>query len=113
MTYIEFFDKDACENICSCVINPPKRVILIGNNKKLLEKHTERYSELFQSKGYDIDFQFRSVNKNQIQSILSVLAEIVEEYDECVFDLTGGDELYLTAVGILYERYRDKKIQMP
>ena len=38
MTYIEFFDKDACENICSCVFNPPDRVILIGNNKKLLEK---------------------------------------------------------------------------
>lgn len=112
MTYIEFFDKDACENICSCVINPPKRVILIGNNKKLLEKHTKRYTELFQSKGYDIEFQFRSVNKNQIQSILSILTEIVEEYDDCVFDLTGGDELYLTAVGILYERHRDKKIQM-
>ena len=112
MTYIEFFDKDACENICSCVFNPPDRVILIGNNKKLLEKHTERYSELFRSKGYDIEFRFRSVNKNQIQSILSVLTEIVEEYDDCVFDLTGGDELYLTAVGILFERHRDKNIQM-
>ena len=112
MTYIEFFDKDACENICSCVINPPECVILIGNNKKLLEKHTERYSELFQSKGYDIEFQFRSVNKNQIQTILSILSEIVEEYNDCVFDLTGGDELYLTSVGILFERNRDKNIQM-
>ena len=112
MTYIEFFDNDACENICGCLFNPPKRVILIGNNKKLLETHTKRYSELFRSKGYDIEFRFRSVNKNQIQSIISALTEIVEKYDDCVFDLTGGDELYLTAVGILFERHRDKNIQM-
>lgn len=112
MTYIEFFDKDVCENICSCLVNPPERVILIGDNKKLLEKHAERYSELFHSKGLDIEFLYRSVNKNQIHSIITALTYIVEEYDDCVFDLTGGDELYLTAVGILYERFKDKNLQM-
>ena len=112
MTYIEFFDKDVCENICSCLVNPPERAILIGDNKKLLEKHADRYDKLFCSKGFDIEFLYRSVNKNQIQSIISALTDIIEEYDNCVFDLTGGDELYLTAVGILFERFKDKDLQM-
>ena len=112
MTYIEFFDKDVCENICSCLVNSPERVILIGNNKKLLEKHAERYSELFYSKRLEIEFLYRSVNKNQIQSIITALSNIVEEYDDCVFDLTGGDELYLTSVGILSERFKEKNLQM-
>ena len=112
MTYIEFFDKDVCENICSCLVNPPERVILIGDNKKLLEKHAYRYGEVLRSKGFDIEFLYRSVNKNQIQSIITALTNIIEEYDDCVFDLTGGDELYLTAVGILFERFKDKNLQM-
>lgn len=112
MTYIEFFDKDACENICSSLVNPPERVILIGDNKKLLEKHAYRYGEVLRSKGFDIEFLYRSVNKNQIQSIITALTNIIEEYDDCVFDLTGGDELYLTAVGILFERFKDKNLQM-
>ena len=112
MTYIEFFDKDVCENICSCLVNPPERVILIGDNKKLLEKHADRYDKLFCSKGFDIEFLYHSVNKNQILSIIAALTDIIEEYDNCVFDLTGGDELYLTAVGILFERFKDKNLQM-
>lgn len=112
MTYIEFFDKDVCENICSCLVNPPERVILIGDNKKLLEKHAYRYGEVIRSKGFDIEFLYRSVNKNQIQSIITALTNIIEEYAGCVFDLTGGDELYLTAVGILFERFKDKNLQM-
>lgn len=112
MTYIEFFDKDVCENICSSLVNPPERVILIGDNKKLLEKHAYRYGEVLRSKGFDIEFLYRSVNKNQIQSIITALTNIIEEYDDCVFDLTGGDELYLTAVGILFERFKDKNLQM-
>ena len=112
MTYIEFFDKDVCENICSSLVNPPERAILIGDNKKLLEKHADRYDKLFCSKGFDIEFLYRSVNKNQIQSIIAALTDIIEEYDNCVFDLTGGDELYLTAVGILFERFKDKNLQM-
>lgn len=112
MTYIEFFDKDVCENICSCLVNPPERVILIGDNKKLLERHADRYGELLHSKGLDIEFLYRSVNKNQIRCIIATLTDIVEEFDDCVFDLTGGDELYLTAVGILSERFKDKNLQM-
>ena len=112
MTYIEFFDKDICENICSCLVNPPVHVLLIGDNKKLLEKHAYRYGEVLRSKGFDIEFLYRSVNKNQIQSIITALTNIIEEYAGCVFDLTGGDELYLTAVGILFERFKDKNLQM-
>ena len=111
MTYIEFFDKDVCENICSCLVISPERVILIGDNKKLLEKHAYRYGEVLRSKGFDIEFLYRSVNKNQIQSIIAVLTDIIEEYDNCVFDLTGGDELYLTSVGVLFERFKDTNLK--
>ncbi len=36
----------------------------------------------------------------------------MEENTDCVFDLTGGEELYLVVVGMIAERYSNKHIQM-
>ena len=34
------------------------------------------------------------------------------EYSECHFDLTGGDELAMAAIGIIYERFGGKGIKL-
>lgn len=112
MTYIEFFDKTASENVCACLTNPPERLILVGDKQKVLKKHAERYQELFANRGHQVEVICRSINKNNMQGIIDALSVIVETYDNCAFDLTGGDELYLVAMGIVSERFRDKQIQM-
>ncbi len=109
MTYIEFFDDNHIENICACLAEPPGRMVLIGNDNKKLLKHAARYREVFLARGYDIEFVCRGVNKNNLAGIVNVLAEIVMTYDNCVFDLTGGDDLYLVASGIVLERMGDRK----
>ncbi len=112
MTYIEFFDKTASENICASLANAPTRVVLVGDKLKLLQKHTERYRELFRNRGFEVEFICRTINKNNMQNIIDELTYLVETYDDCVFDLTGGEDLYLVAVGMVVERHRDKNIQM-
>ena len=120
MTYIEFFDNNAIENICSCLVSAPDRVILIGENEKKMQLHAQRYHSLFQKRGTNIEFTCMTVNKNhqqeknRLQKIVDLLADIVDKYEdeECVFDLSGGDDLMLVAVGIIYYRYRDKNIQL-
>lgn len=112
MTFIEFFDKNASENICACLVSTPERVVLIGDKPGILEKHAERYKEVLESRGKNIEFICHCVNKNDISDIVKNLSEIAEKYDDCVFDLTGGDDLYLVASGIVAERYKHKNIQM-
>lgn len=104
--YIEFFEKEASENICSSLIAPPDTVILIGDRKKLMEEHAERYKEVLQKKNKKIEFICKTVNKHNIDDIISLLSDIVKEYDDCVFDLTGGEDLFLVAMGIVCERYK-------
>lgn len=106
MTYIEFFEKDAIENICSCLTKAPDKVIFIGPNRKLMKLHSARYKEIFAGRDTNISFCWKNVNKNNMQNIIDVLSSVVEENDDCIFDLTGGDELYLTAVGVVFERYK-------
>ncbi len=111
MTYIELFDENAAENICACLVNPPERVVLVGYKNKELRVHAERYRKIFKEKGHDVDFDFKSISRNDLGSIVEALTKLVLQYDNCVIDLTGGEDLYLVAVGIIMERYKDRGVK--
>ena len=106
MTYIELFDKTHTANVCAMLTNPPDRVILIGEKYKNLEKHAERYIEVLRARGADTEIIPVSVNKNNISAITDTLCSLIDKYGDVHIDLTGGEDLYLTAAGIVYERYK-------
>ncbi len=112
MTHIEFFDKNFTENICACLTIIPERVILIGDNYKKICKHAEIYEEIFLSRGYEVEVIPMSIGRNNIVRIIEALSKIVETYPDCVFDVTGGEDLYLVATGIVCEKYKEKNIQI-
>ena len=101
MTYIEFFDKTALENVCACLTNVPERVIFIGDNERLIRKHTENYGRVFARRGQNIEFLCETVEKNNLSKVLALLRRIVQTYEDCVFDITGGSEILLFALGIV------------
>ena len=49
MTYIEFFDKSASENIAACLTFTPKRVIYLGDNEALIKKHIYNYKRFLKN----------------------------------------------------------------
>ena len=112
MTFVEFFDKTSVRNICSCLAHEPGRVIFIGDNGKLMKRYIPIYRDLFLKRGRDIDFSFRIVSKNDLDAIIKILSDIVEKYDDVVFDLDGGEDTMLMAVGMVYERYFDRSIKL-
>ena len=112
MTLVEFFDGASIDNMASCLIVKPDKVIFIGENKPMQkqEKAIRRFAE---SCGINVQFGFEPINKNSVEQVISVLTKIVEREDSCTFDLTGGDDLVLVAMGIVFEKYRNTgKIQM-
>lgn len=115
MTHIEFFDKNFTENLCACLTNVPEKMIIVGNSGKQIEKNIEIYKEIFFDRGYDIEIIPQVVCRNDITEITKALSEIVETYKDCTFDVTGGEDLYLVATGMIYEKYKDhedKNIQI-
>ncbi len=112
MTLVEFFDKDAVKNVCSSLAAAPERVILVGDRKKTMQRCAERYQAVLAARGVETEFLCRAVNTNRMQSILDALSSIVLEYEDCVFDLTGGEDLFLAAMGIVFERHRDRGLQL-
>ncbi len=112
MTYIELFDKTHTANVCAMLTTPPDRVILIGEKYKNLEKHAEHYREVLSSRGADTEIIPMSVNKNNISAITELLCSIIDKYGEVHLDLTGGEDLFLCAAGIVYERYRQDGVRV-
>lgn len=112
MTYIEFFDRISVVNICACLTQMPQRVVLVGGEIKPMLTYAEHYKRVFRSRGYNVEFDCRKVKKNDLQDIVRVLTQIVEDYPDCAVDLTGGEDLILVAMGIVFERFRDRGIQM-
>lgn len=112
MTYIEFFDKTASENICACLSCAPERVIFIGDNGKLMKKHIQRYQRILEERGIYVEYAYKTFAKNDLGRAVELITEIIEEEEACTFDITGGDELLNLALGIVYGRNLQKNIQI-
>lgn len=112
MTYIEFFDKTSVENISTCLLNAPERVIYLGNNGKQMQRYIKNYEKVFSARGQNVQFLYKTVSKCSLDAAVSLLTEIVTTYDDCVFDLTGGEELLTVALGVVYARFPEKNIQL-
>lgn len=112
MTLVEFFDRDDVENVCSAFAGTPDRVLLLGKNLKLMKRRCARYAQVLEERGVKPEFVCRALNVNNLSAVTDALCRVVEEYGDCVVDLTGGEDLYLVAAGVVSERFRDKNVQM-
>ncbi len=112
MTIVEFFDGVSICNMASCLAMNPDKIIFIGESKPM-EKQKAVYTRFKDSYGLRVEFAHRPINKNSVEQIVSVLTDIVETEENCAFDLTGGEDLVLVAMGIVFEKYRSTgKVQM-
>ena len=112
MTAVEFYDRTPIENVISSLTTKPEKIIFIvsGNHAKKFKKNYERFAELHKIDNIEVDF--RKVMANNLDNIVEVLSEIAETEEECFFDLTGGFDLMLVAMGIVKQKYADKNIQI-
>ena len=109
MTIIEFFDREShVENIISTLLCAPDNVIFLGDCKKRIDKLSMAYEKIARSRGINVKFRSKPVNRNSLKSITDAIEEVIDEYDDCIIDLSGGDDLSLVAVGIVYASHQIK-----
>ena len=101
MTIIEFYDKDALETMAGALLCAPERVIFVGDNQKQMNRSIDKWKKVLADRNIATELLCRGVNKNNLWDIVELLTELVARFDDCVFDLTGGEDLYLVAVGIV------------
>lgn len=109
MTIIEFFDREsAVKNIVGSLLYSPERVVFIGSDSKRMKKSVENYKAVLEGRGINVDFECRTVNRNNLGAITETIESIVAQSGECGIDLSGGDEFFLVAAGRILEKYKEK-----
>ena len=108
MTLIELYDKSRIENIAGALLAHADELILVGDQRNLMERSCALYEKLLTERGRKTTVSCVTVNKNNLNNIVEKLSEIIEGNDDCIFDLTGGEDLFLVAAGVLIERFSDK-----
>lgn len=108
MTIIESFEKAPIENLISVLTSKPKKVIYLGEVSQMKASMIV-YEKILKEKEIETEIILKEIQKNNLQNILQVLTEIVETEEECLFDITGGEDLVLLAFGMIYERYKNHK----
>ena len=94
MTIIEFFDRAVLKNVANALFCDPDRVIMVGHDVRQIYACFDYLRPLIAKKGREIELIPMKADRNDVCEITEVLREIVEQYDDCVFDLTGGEDLY-------------------
>lgn len=108
MTIIEFYDKTSLDNIAGALLCDVEHIILIGDNRKKMEESKVIYERILQGRGKNTTISYISVNRNKLSAIVKVLTNLLSKDESYVFDLTGGDDLCLVAVGVLMESFGER-----
>ena len=100
MTLIECFDRSPMENIAGCLHLRPEKLILLGDETKI-EPVLRRYRKFLKSRGMDTRVALQHICKNDPLGTAGILSDIVRREQDCVIDLSGGDEQVILAVGAM------------
>ena len=98
MTIVEFFDREMLENIIGTLMFQPERVVLFGRDLKKLAAFQKNMAQVLANKNIHTKILIESVNTTEYASVVKKLNGFIDAYPDCVFDLTGGEELILVAM---------------
>lgn len=98
-TLIELFDSCQIENVVASLRFKPEKVIFVGFKNIIKEDKKDAISKLFAQKNLNIKVEYEIVSRHDYDSIVNKLNTIIDLNDDCYFDITGGKEIVLTALG--------------
>ena len=98
-TLIELFDFCQVENVIAGLRFAPQKIVFVGFDNIMTRKRRNDLETFFIRRGLDVDVEFAEVDRYSYADIEEKLNKIIDENEDCCFDLTGGKELVLAAMG--------------
>lgn len=112
MVLVEIYDEDVMDNIVASLKFKNSELIFVGYNLRNMQKGIQNIEKFLKHIKRDIKISCVEVIKNNLPLMVETLEEVINsEYfdkDEFVFNVTGGDDLILVAMGIVAERHKIK-----
>ncbi len=107
---IEFFDEEPIENLVTCMNFKMDKVLFFGHSDIMTRDRIEDTRKAFRNICGITDVEFYEVSQKSLYKIEelmeSVILKEVRAGGKCFFDLTGGEDLVLVAMGILSTKHK-------
>lgn len=100
MVLIECFTSSHVDNIAACLRLRPEKLVMVGDGEAMVQP-LNRYKDFLQARGLKTQITPCPVGNKDLGDICALLGKLVRQAEECVIDLTGGDELVIMAVGAM------------
>ena len=98
-TLVELVDGCQIENVVAGLKFKPEKIIYIGFKHTLTDENKSAIETLFRMKGIDISIEYEVVGRYNFNAITERLRTIIDNNEECVFDISGGKDIVLAAIG--------------
>ncbi len=107
---IEFFDSEPLENLITCLNFKMDKVIFFGHSDTMTENRIQDTRRALRNICGIEEVEFITVSQKSLYKVLELLEkEITAEIktgNNCFFDLSGGEDLVLVAMGMLATQYK-------
>ena len=100
MTLIKCFTTSHVDNISPCLRLEPEKVILVGDASVMADA-IPRYRAFLQGRSLSAKISICDTRGQGFESLRSALCDLAVRETDPVFDLTGGDEAAVMAVGAM------------
>lgn len=98
-TIVEFYDPDDLDNTLSLFVYAPERVVYIVPEGTDCAGMERRYQSVLVRHGITVTMRFLTVDLYSFSGIRRALVSLIRDGGEFVFDMTGGNDISLAAMG--------------
>lgn len=103
-TLVEIFDVCPVENVIAGMRFKPQKIVFVGSENLMKEKTKRAISEFFVKKNINTKLEFETVPHYDFEEISRILTEITRKNEDCWFDLSGGRDITLAAMGAVCQK---------
>ncbi len=98
MTNVEFFDEEIMDNVVgTLLLRPEKTVFLYTEERK--EHFLSAMNKILKARKINTELFWEKIDGENLGKAKEKLEEIVSKYPDCDFDIAGGNDILLVAVG--------------
>ena len=108
-TLVEILDGCPVENVIAGLRFKPEKIVFVGFKNLMKEESKKAISALFSKRNINTQFEYEIVPRYDYDEITCRLFDIIERNEDCWFDLSGGKDITLAAMGAVSQ---DKNIPM-
>lgn len=104
MTIVEFFDDEIIDNAMGTILLRPEQAVFLFDSKKN-EGFIPALENILEKKGIQTRLFAESIDVSNLQQAKEKIEEIANKYPQCDFDIAGGNDIVLVAMGEVAKKF--------